>query len=207
MPEGLDAAKISAAADDKIAAILRAAGSWASEAPPQLTPSIRAVCVRLAEMVADQRHYLAPLPEPAGIRTGRDALARRGTAACRPDRPGTEGAARRAGRDGIAVHRLVVAGGSRPVGVGPDRHRLSAASRHANCPTRTAPISTGPKTSSPASSLRSRESSAPTTCTPASRRNMPARAGARPRRPKTEPAAERCRSDVKIPSSSIHVPL
>ena len=29
-----------------------------------MTPSIQAVCVRLAEMVADQRHYLAPLPEP-----------------------------------------------------------------------------------------------------------------------------------------------
>jgi hypothetical protein len=27
-------------------------------------PPIRAVCIRLAEMVADQRHYLAPLPEP-----------------------------------------------------------------------------------------------------------------------------------------------
>ncbi|MBA3344555.1 MAG: hypothetical protein H0T44_04520 [Gemmatimonadales bacterium] len=27
-------------------------------------PAIRAVCIRLAEMVADQRHYLAPLPEP-----------------------------------------------------------------------------------------------------------------------------------------------
>ncbi len=64
MPDPLDSAKISAAADDRIAAILRAAGSWASEAPPQLTPSIRAVCVRLAEMVADQRHYLSPLPEP-----------------------------------------------------------------------------------------------------------------------------------------------
>lgn len=46
------------------AAILRAADSWASEAPAELTPAIRAVCVRLAEMVADQRHYLAPLPEP-----------------------------------------------------------------------------------------------------------------------------------------------
>jgi hypothetical protein len=27
-------------------------------------PAIRAVCIRLAEMVADQRNYLAPLPEP-----------------------------------------------------------------------------------------------------------------------------------------------
>ena len=44
--------------------ILRAADSWAQEAPAELTPAIRAVCIRLAEMVADQRHYLSPLPEP-----------------------------------------------------------------------------------------------------------------------------------------------
>jgi len=44
--------------------ILRAAASWAREAPSELTPAIRAVCIRLAEMVADQRHYLSPLPEP-----------------------------------------------------------------------------------------------------------------------------------------------
>lgn len=60
----MDAARITAGADEKIASILRAAGSWAAEAPTALTPAIRAVCVRLAEMVADQRHYLAPLPEP-----------------------------------------------------------------------------------------------------------------------------------------------
>lgn len=44
--------------------ILRAAESWSKEAPTALFPAIRAVCIRLAEMVADQRHYLAPLPEP-----------------------------------------------------------------------------------------------------------------------------------------------
>jgi len=44
--------------------ILRAAASWAKEAPSELTPAIKAVCIRLAEMVADQRHYLSPLPEP-----------------------------------------------------------------------------------------------------------------------------------------------
>jgi hypothetical protein len=64
MAEPVDQARVSAGADEKIAAILRAAESWASEAPTELTPAIRAVCVRLAEMVADQRHYLAPLPEP-----------------------------------------------------------------------------------------------------------------------------------------------
>lgn len=64
MVEPIDPARVSAAADEKIAAILRAAASWASEAPAELTPAIRAVCIRLAEMVADQRHYLAPLPEP-----------------------------------------------------------------------------------------------------------------------------------------------
>ena len=57
-------ARLSAAADETIAQILTAAASWAREAPAELTPPIRAVCIRLAEMVADQRHYLAPLPEP-----------------------------------------------------------------------------------------------------------------------------------------------
>lgn len=64
MSHSMDSTKIAAMADERIAAILRAANSWANEAPPQLTPAIRAVCIRLAEMVADQRHYLAPLPEP-----------------------------------------------------------------------------------------------------------------------------------------------
>jgi hypothetical protein len=60
----MDRNRVATAADETIAAILRAAASWAAEAPDTLTPPIRAVCVRLAEMVADQRHYLAPLPEP-----------------------------------------------------------------------------------------------------------------------------------------------
>lgn len=53
-----------AQADQRVDGILRAARSWAAEAPTALEPAIRAVCIRLAEMVADQRHYLAPLPEP-----------------------------------------------------------------------------------------------------------------------------------------------
>ena len=53
-----------AQAKQRIQDILRAADSWSREAPGTLTPAIRAVCIRLAEMVADQRHYLAPLPEP-----------------------------------------------------------------------------------------------------------------------------------------------
>src|SRR5690606_10335047 len=64
MTDGIDVQRRTAAADETIDKILRAAASWAAEAPPRLTPAIRAVCVRLAEMVADQRHYLAPLPEP-----------------------------------------------------------------------------------------------------------------------------------------------
>lgn len=50
------------AAEEKLADIQKAAGSWAKEVPAALQPAVRAVCVRLAEMVADQRHYLAPLP-------------------------------------------------------------------------------------------------------------------------------------------------
>lgn len=53
-----------AQAEQRVSEIMRAADSWAREAPGALMPAIRAVCVRLAEMVADQRHYLAPLPEP-----------------------------------------------------------------------------------------------------------------------------------------------
>jgi hypothetical protein len=49
-------------ADAKLADIRRAAESWAKEAPEPLRNPVRAVCIRLAEMVADQRHYLAPLP-------------------------------------------------------------------------------------------------------------------------------------------------
>ncbi|HET8633301.1 MAG TPA: hypothetical protein VFL88_04085 [Gemmatimonadales bacterium] len=61
-----DAAKrgAGAQADQRVEDILRAARRWAAEAPKALEPAIRAVCIRLAEMVADQRHYLAPLPEP-----------------------------------------------------------------------------------------------------------------------------------------------
>jgi hypothetical protein len=64
MGEPLDRKKLESLASEKVQDVLRAAASWAKEAPPALTPAIRAVCVRLAEMVADQRHYLAPLPEP-----------------------------------------------------------------------------------------------------------------------------------------------
>jgi len=60
----LDEGRILALVESQVEEILRAAASWAHDVPPALTPAIRAVCVRLAEMVADQRHYLAPLPEP-----------------------------------------------------------------------------------------------------------------------------------------------
>jgi hypothetical protein len=53
-----------AQASQRIEEILRAADSWSREAPGALMPAIKAVCIRLAEMVADQRNYLAPLPEP-----------------------------------------------------------------------------------------------------------------------------------------------
>jgi hypothetical protein len=64
MPETADRNALEAQADQRVADILRAASSWAKEAPPALQPGVRAVCIRLGEMVADQRNYLAPLPEP-----------------------------------------------------------------------------------------------------------------------------------------------
>ncbi|HEU4800118.1 MAG TPA: hypothetical protein VFS94_05760 [Gemmatimonadales bacterium] len=51
-----------AQAEERISRILHCADQWSSDVPEALRPSIRAVCVRLAEMVADQRNYLAPLP-------------------------------------------------------------------------------------------------------------------------------------------------
>ncbi|HSR16340.1 MAG TPA: hypothetical protein VLL51_11335 [Gemmatimonadales bacterium] len=60
----MERSKLVAQADKVVEDILKAAMSWAREVPPALHLPIRAVCVRLAEMVADQRHYLAPLPEP-----------------------------------------------------------------------------------------------------------------------------------------------
>lgn len=64
MAEATDMARVTAKADEYISKIIRAADSWASDVPSELTLAVRAVCVRLAEMVADQRHYLAPLPGP-----------------------------------------------------------------------------------------------------------------------------------------------
>jgi len=40
-----------AQAQQRITEILRAADSWSREAPRALMPAIRAVCIRLAEMV------------------------------------------------------------------------------------------------------------------------------------------------------------
>src|SRR4026208_723869 len=51
-------------AEQRVQDILRAADSWSREAPAALPPAIRAVCIRLDEMVADPRHYLAPVPAP-----------------------------------------------------------------------------------------------------------------------------------------------
>jgi hypothetical protein len=43
-------------ADARVAQILRAADSWAAEVPPPLVTPVRAVCLRLAEMISDSRH-------------------------------------------------------------------------------------------------------------------------------------------------------
>lgn len=51
-------------ADERVTQILRAADSWAADVPAALTPSVRAVCLRLAEMIADARHQHLLNPEP-----------------------------------------------------------------------------------------------------------------------------------------------
>jgi hypothetical protein len=53
-----------AQADQLVESILKAAHGWAREAPAALQPAVRAVCIRLGEMVADQRNFFAPLPGP-----------------------------------------------------------------------------------------------------------------------------------------------
>ncbi len=53
-----------AQAEQLVRDILKAAQGWAREAPPALQQAVRAVTIRLGEMVADQRNYFAPLPEP-----------------------------------------------------------------------------------------------------------------------------------------------
>jgi len=64
MPGPTDRKAIEAQAAQRVSDILRAASSWGKEAPEPLQRGVRAVCIRLGEMVADQRHYLTPLPEP-----------------------------------------------------------------------------------------------------------------------------------------------
>lgn len=83
----LDQRRVAAAAEELMSKILRAATSWSEDAPVELTPHIRAVCIRLAEMVSDQRHYLAPLPEPReserrAVLTAVADLLRTGPVAC-----------------------------------------------------------------------------------------------------------------------------
>jgi len=51
-------------ADDRVEQILRAADSWASDVPAPLVPAVRAVFLRLAEMIADARHEHLNIPEP-----------------------------------------------------------------------------------------------------------------------------------------------
>lgn len=51
-------------AEERVKQILRAADSWASDVPAPLTPAVRAVCLRLGEMIADARHEHLLSPEP-----------------------------------------------------------------------------------------------------------------------------------------------
>ena len=56
-----------AQAGAKVAEITKAATRWAREAPAKLAGPVRAVCLRLAELVADQRHTFSPLPSAQEI--------------------------------------------------------------------------------------------------------------------------------------------
>jgi hypothetical protein len=64
MPAPTERRPPEAQADQLVRDILKAAYGWAREAPPPVQPAVRAVCIRLGEMVADQRNFFAPLPGP-----------------------------------------------------------------------------------------------------------------------------------------------
>jgi hypothetical protein len=51
-------------ADERVGQILHAAQGWASDVPPALAPAVRAVFLRLAEMITDARHQHLLMPEP-----------------------------------------------------------------------------------------------------------------------------------------------
>lgn len=72
-------------AEVRVTEILRAAASWAREAPAALTPAITAVTLRLAEMIADRRHYRVEPGslDPEGEYLDRVAELLRGEAATR----------------------------------------------------------------------------------------------------------------------------
>src|SRR5262249_45828032 len=53
-----------AQADQLVESILKAAHGWAREAPASLQPPARAVCIRLAGLVGDQRNFFAQLRGP-----------------------------------------------------------------------------------------------------------------------------------------------
>jgi len=61
MTEASERRSPEAQADQLVQDILKAARGWAQELSPSLQPAVRAVCIRLGEMISDQRNAFAPL--------------------------------------------------------------------------------------------------------------------------------------------------
>ena len=137
-------------------------------------PAIRAVCIRLAEMVADQRHYLAPLPEPQETerRTVLTLVADR-----LRSKPVTEGLEQHL----KALEEMELRStGSWSTVASAQTEWITTAIRYledcaASCPPASGPTPTGPTTSWRGSSPRRARSSASTSCTRAPRRGTRAR--------------------------------
>ena len=173
MAAPVDRTELAAQADTRVAEILRAADSWAREAPPALTPAIRAVCVRLAEMVADQRHYLAPLPEPQETerRTVLDIVAEK--LRSEPVIAGDREAPRGAGRTRAPGDRLV-GDGARPRASGSPPRSSTWRAAALKLPEGERPDPYWADDVVAASSRRCGRSSASTSCTRAPKRSTPA---------------------------------
>ena len=137
-------------------------------------PAIRAVCIRLAEMVADQRHYLAPLPEPQETERGTvlnlvaDGCASAGVTGGLEEhlKALEELELRSTGSWAIVV---------RAERVDHHRHQVPGELRRRSCRLASGPIPTGPTMWWRGSSPRCARSSGSTSCTPAPRPGIPGR--------------------------------
>ena len=136
-----------AQADLRVKEIMRAADSWAREAPRALMPAIRAVCIRLAEMVADQRHYLAPLPEPQESERQDGPEPGGGPTPIEAGGGGAGDAPEGIGRNGAPLDRVLGGGRLGPERMELHRYPVPGGLHRPRCRRTNDPTPTGPTTS------------------------------------------------------------